>query len=780
MPETFRPFIDIAGNTHEPAIVCAASAEIARGAPQGLSADRYGPFLTTRRDQMASLIVRLIDTANGLEAGENNIADLPAYDGTAAFTDVAVTSPHVEAVNRLAQVDVVRGGPQGRPLTHYRPELPVSRGQMASFINRAVEFMTGTPFTTGNDYFTDDNGATHEGNTNGIASRGIAVGDGVDTFGLLEDVKRDQITSFLIRTLAVLEQDGEIVPLGEGGDRPEDFTVEPDEVQTLDAVANPDDSDGDNRSYTTAGLVGGQEYRVTLVRDELISGEDNDAPVFTDSDGDNLAETGMPTADIVGVDGASPQNNTGDRAAPTGNDPASSGSAAFTAPEDGSVTITIDGDQDGEDVRPVVYRNGGGSNQPDDGGADPRLELNDDSTTAEPVDVGGVTRFVDRDGAGEATVGVEDGPVQAGDEFLATVRGDRAIASVRVVFGPCVDEQTFTQDEDPEAAGFQVSVQTRRDAAGGDCDVDFETTFDDGTINISGNRATVEIVARDGTVEVKNTSVQAGREARATVRGDDAAIESVRVSGPCLDEQTFTQDEDPQVEGFQVSVQTPADEGNTCTLTFETTFDDGTTVTDTAEIEIAANQARVDDVDDGPVQAGDEAMATVRTGDAEIESVRVTGPCVDEQTFPGPAAEDFEVLVQIREDAEGGDCVLTFETTFANDAKTTDTDRVTIEIVANQGEASVDAEDGPVMAGDEVMTTVTAEAPRAVESVQVTGPCVDEQTFRGDEDPGDEGFQVSVKIREDAEGGDCTLTFETSFDNGTTTTTDTVTVEVRP
>jgi len=56
----------------------------------------------------------------------------------------------------------------------FGPTEDVSRAQMAKFINNGEKFLTGTAYSTTNDYFTDDDGNTHEANINAIASAGIA------------------------------------------------------------------------------------------------------------------------------------------------------------------------------------------------------------------------------------------------------------------------------------------------------------------------------------------------------------------------------------------------------------------------------------------------------------------------------------------------------------------------------------------------------------------------------------------------------------------------------
>ena len=57
------------------------------------------------------------------------------------------------------------------------PDDPVTRGQMAAFLDRALHLPV-----TATDYFTDDAGTTFEGNINRLAASGITTGCGPTTF----------------------------------------------------------------------------------------------------------------------------------------------------------------------------------------------------------------------------------------------------------------------------------------------------------------------------------------------------------------------------------------------------------------------------------------------------------------------------------------------------------------------------------------------------------------------------------------------------------------------
>jgi len=121
---------------------------------------------------------------------------------------------HAEAIDRLAEAGIVQGGAGGAGGDRYVPTAGVSRAQMASYVRRALEYLTGDSFSTPSDYFTDDEDAqTHERSINAVAAEGIAVGDGADGYAPAAVVRRDQMSGFLVRTLAVLEADGDIEPI---------------------------------------------------------------------------------------------------------------------------------------------------------------------------------------------------------------------------------------------------------------------------------------------------------------------------------------------------------------------------------------------------------------------------------------------------------------------------------------------------------------------------------------------------------------------------------------
>ncbi len=192
--EIAEQFSDIDGNVHERAINCIADKGIALGGPGGRPADIFGPELLVTRAQMASFIARMID-----EADPDALAPAPA--GNRFDCDVETDNPHFDAIQRLAAAGIVLGGPGGSPPNCYGPDQSVRRDQMTSFINRAVEELTGTLLVSNDDAFTDDETSVHQDNINAVAARDIVLGTGGGLYQPAGDVRRDQMASFIARTL---------------------------------------------------------------------------------------------------------------------------------------------------------------------------------------------------------------------------------------------------------------------------------------------------------------------------------------------------------------------------------------------------------------------------------------------------------------------------------------------------------------------------------------------------------------------------------------------------
>jgi hypothetical protein len=80
--------------------------------------------------------------------------------------------------------------------SRFCPDGKVTRGQMASFLARALKLPA-----TSTDYFDDDTGLSHEANINRIAEAGVTVGCGGGRYCPTGLVTRAQMASFLARAL---------------------------------------------------------------------------------------------------------------------------------------------------------------------------------------------------------------------------------------------------------------------------------------------------------------------------------------------------------------------------------------------------------------------------------------------------------------------------------------------------------------------------------------------------------------------------------------------------
>jgi hypothetical protein len=111
--------------------------------------------------------------------------------GTDYFTDDE-TNKHENSINRLRAAGITFGC----TATRFCPDGIVTRGQMASFLVRAFDLPT-----TGTDYFTDDETNKHEANINRLRASGITFGCGGTRFCPNGSVTRGQMAAFLHRAI---------------------------------------------------------------------------------------------------------------------------------------------------------------------------------------------------------------------------------------------------------------------------------------------------------------------------------------------------------------------------------------------------------------------------------------------------------------------------------------------------------------------------------------------------------------------------------------------------
>lgn len=186
-------FSDTVGNVHERSIDCMAWWAVASGYPDG----SYGPVRTVNRAQMATFVTRALATA-GIELPSSPPDRFTDDDG----------NTHELAINQLAELGIV----SGKAAHRYAPGHPVTRAQMATFLVRAYDFVTGTGTPAARDHFDDDNGNPHEHNINKAAEAGFAQGTGPRTYAPARSVRRDQMGSFLTRLVDRYVQVGKATP----------------------------------------------------------------------------------------------------------------------------------------------------------------------------------------------------------------------------------------------------------------------------------------------------------------------------------------------------------------------------------------------------------------------------------------------------------------------------------------------------------------------------------------------------------------------------------------
>ncbi|MEQ8841050.1 MAG: DUF4331 family protein [Acidimicrobiales bacterium] len=165
-------FGDDTGDRFEPEINLLAAASITTGT----SPTTYEPDAPVTRGQMATFISRSLGLPDA---------------GPSPFTDIAGRY-YTDHINRLYAAGITTGTSP----TTFSPEEPMTRGQMAAFLNRALKFPAASsgPFTdTGGRYYTAD--------VNALFAAGITTGTSSTTYSPSDTVTRSQEAGFLTRVL---------------------------------------------------------------------------------------------------------------------------------------------------------------------------------------------------------------------------------------------------------------------------------------------------------------------------------------------------------------------------------------------------------------------------------------------------------------------------------------------------------------------------------------------------------------------------------------------------
>lgn len=166
---------DVVGSPHAASVV----AVVANGIAQGKTDGTYGVQDAVTRGQMATFLSRALD----LRPSEH--AELP--------DDVGAGSPHADAIAAVIEDGIAQGKADGS----YGPQEAVTRGQMATFLDRALDL----PHEAGDEIPEDAKGSAHEQAIEAVIENTIALGFTDGTFRPGEAVTRGQMASFLTRAL---------------------------------------------------------------------------------------------------------------------------------------------------------------------------------------------------------------------------------------------------------------------------------------------------------------------------------------------------------------------------------------------------------------------------------------------------------------------------------------------------------------------------------------------------------------------------------------------------
>lgn len=175
-------FIDDDGNIHEGNIEAIAAPGITRGCNPPANTE-YCPGDDITRGQMSAFLRR---TFNLAAVSDDFFTD----DDDSVFHD---------DINAIAAAGITLGcNPPDND--EFCPEDPVSRGEMASFLARALALTEGM----GDDLFTDDDDSVHEEDIDALGTSGITLGCNPpenDQYCPDDPVRRDEMGSFFARLL---------------------------------------------------------------------------------------------------------------------------------------------------------------------------------------------------------------------------------------------------------------------------------------------------------------------------------------------------------------------------------------------------------------------------------------------------------------------------------------------------------------------------------------------------------------------------------------------------
>jgi cell wall-associated NlpC family hydrolase len=180
LPASAKQFSDTSGSVHEPAIEALASHGIVNGCDDG----RFCPGRTLNRGQIATLLANALDLDTSTR-------------GEPSFTDTE-GSVHEGAIEAIA----AEGLTEGCTSTEYCPGDPVTRGQLASLLDRAFDLSPAAD----RRYFDDTSGIVHEPAIERLADEGIAAGCSQIHFCPSHRLTRGQGATFVARAMELVDR----------------------------------------------------------------------------------------------------------------------------------------------------------------------------------------------------------------------------------------------------------------------------------------------------------------------------------------------------------------------------------------------------------------------------------------------------------------------------------------------------------------------------------------------------------------------------------------------
>lgn len=384
-------FVDDDGNVHEASVESVALS----GITSGCGDDRYCPARSVTRGQLAALLVRALGLprvatdAFGDDEGSVFEADIDALAASGTTTDCA---------------------PE-----RFCPDAPVTRGQLASLLDRALDLGVGD----GSDpQFTDDDGSVHEASITRLAASGITAGCRSGRFCPDVSVRRDQMASFLAAA-GFLPSFPPPPGIDLDGDGDEERVVGDPTLGSGATISTDLDGDGDT-DEVAVGTQGGGEVAGTA-----------------DTDGDGEGETVVadPTLDPGQTITANPDRDRDRDGRPDDHDP----DVVWVGTRGGGRTAGA-GDVDGDGDEEVVVEDptlAPGQTISVNTDRDPDVDTRPDDSDADVIWVGTqgggtVVGIGDDDGDGDAEITVEDPTLDRGTTLRTDLDGDGDVDLVRV------------------------------------------------------------------------------------------------------------------------------------------------------------------------------------------------------------------------------------------------------------------------------------------------------------------------------------------------------------